>query len=130
MNDNFTVLLVEDSPIMRSLIADMLRQADVGMVIEARDGRGALEALERETVHLVLSDWNMRPMNGMHLLQAMRAIPAKANIPFIMMTGEPSPTTISQAVAAGVAGFLPKPFGREQLLQIVTQIKAEAMQAA
>lgn len=130
MSDDFSILLVEDSTIMRSLIAEMLRQISGGSVIEAHDGHAALESLHQRPVSLVLSDWNMRPMNGMRLLHTMRAIPALADIPFIMMTGEPSPSTISQAVTAGVAGFLPKPFGREQLKQIVEQVKADATKAA
>lgn len=130
MSDQFTILLVEDSALMRSLVSDMLRPAGSFVVIETAEGEAALAVLRRQRVDLVLSDWNMQPMNGMQLLQVMQADPALATIPFVMMTGEQTPQTVTQAVAAGVAGFLTKPFGRDQLAKVVTRIVTARRQAA
>ncbi|HLO77485.1 MAG TPA: response regulator [Magnetospirillum sp.] len=121
MDDQFTILLVEDNALMRSLIRDMLRAATQFVVVEARDGSAALEILRQRQVDMVLSDWNMLPMNGLQLLHAMRTEPELASIPFVMMTGEFNPQTATQAVAAGVADFLTKPFGRDQLAKTITK---------
>lgn len=130
MSDEFTILLVEDSALMRSLIQDMLRPAGRFVVVEAAEGGAALEILQHRRVDLVLSDWNMQPVNGLQLLQAMRADPAYAAIPFVMMTGEHAPQTVSHAIAAGVAGVLTKPFGRDQLAKVLTRIIVTRPQAA
>lgn len=129
--DQFTILLAEDSVLMRSLIRDMLlRPAGQFAILDAGDGREALDILRRQPVSMVLSDWNMQPMNGLQLLQEMRADPVLAGIPFVMMTGEQTPQTISHAVAAGVVGFLTKPFGRDQLAKIITRVITSRPHAA
>lgn len=130
MSDQFTILLAEDSALMRSLIRDMLRPAAQFHVVEANDGAAALDILRTRHVDMVLSDWNMQPMNGMQLLQAMRADAHLCAIPFVMMTGEPTPQTATHAVAAGVAGFLTKPFGRDQLAKVITRIITRRPRAA
>lgn len=130
MTDRFTILLAEDSVLMRSLIRDMLRPAEQFAVVEASDGVEALEILRRQPVSVVLSDWNMQPMNGLQLLQAMRADPVLEAIPFILMTGEQTPQTVTHAVAAGVAGFLTKPFGRDQLAKALTRVIVAGTRAA
>ncbi|MCR6630669.1 MAG: response regulator [Magnetospirillum sp.] len=130
MDEGFTILVVEDSALMRSLVRQMLSQATPCTILDAADGVAALEILRQRGADLVLSDWNMQPMDGLHLLQAMRADPALAEVPFVMMTGEQTPQTIMHAVAAGVAGFLTKPFGREQLARTVLRIRANRIQAA
>ncbi len=130
MADQFTILLVEDSVLMRSLVCDMLRPAERFTVLEAAEGQAALDHLRRQRVDLVLSDWNMQPVNGLQLLQSMRADRELADIPFVMMTGEQTPQTITHAVAAGVAGFLAKPFGRDQLAKLLTRIITSRPKAA
>lgn len=130
MSDHFTILLAEDSVLMRSLIRDMLRPAAQFEVVEAKDGGTALEILRSRQVDMVLSDWNMQPMNGLQLLQAMRADPELCKVPFIMMTGEHTPQTVSYAVAAGVAAFLTKPFGRDQLAKVITRVITRRPRAA
>ncbi len=130
MTDRFTILLAEDSALMRSLIRDMLRPAEQFTVIEAANGQQALEVLREQHVDMVLSDWNMQPMNGLQLLHAMRGDANLAEVPFVLMTGEQTPQTITHAVAAGVAGFLTKPFGRDQLAKLITRVIVKRSHAA
>lgn len=130
MSDQFTILLAEDSVLMRSLIRDMLRPAAQFAVVEAGDGSAALDILRSQRIDMVLSDWNMQPMNGLQLLQAVRADARLCAIPFIMMTGEQTPQTVTHAVAAGVAGFLTKPFGRDQLAKLITRVITRRPHAA
>lgn len=100
---------------MRLLVRQMLRTLGITQIVEANDGSTALQALRDETVDLVLSDWNMIPMTGLQLLLALREEPATASIPFIMITGEHSTEHVTRARAAGVNGYLVKPFGVDQL---------------
>lgn len=130
MSDKFTILLAEDSALMRALIRDMLRPAGQIALLEAGDGSAALNLLRSQPVDMVLSDWNMQPMNGLQLLQAMHADPALSHIPFVMMTGEPTPQTATHAISAGVAGFLTKPFGRDQLAKAITRVITRRPRAA
>lgn len=130
MSDQFTILLVEDSVLMRALIRDMMRPATQIAWVDASDGAAALEILRRQPIDMVLSDWNMHPMNGLQLLQTMRGDPALSHVPFVMMTGEPTPQTATHAIAAGVAAFLTKPFGRDQLAKAITRIITRRPRAA
>jgi len=127
---HFTILLVEDSALMRRLVHEMLRAIGPFTVVEATDGTEALAVLERQPVDLVLSDWIMEPMDGLHLLQAMRSRLGIAGIPFVMMTAEQSPQTIAGAVAAGVTDYLSKPFSREQLAKVVARSLGGQVRAA
>ena len=110
------VLLVDDSAVMRKVIARSLRQAglDVGEIIEAGDGLEALAALEahRDT-DLVLSDWNMPNMNGVDFVAQARV--KGFEVPIIMVTTESGDDRISQATEAGANGFLHKPFTPDRL---------------
>lgn len=121
-----TVLLVEDSALMRQLLADMLRPAEFYSVLEAAEGGAALDVLHRQPVDLVLADWNMNPVNGLQLFRSMRADPGLAAIPFVLMTGDHTPERAVQAIQAGVNAFLAKPFGRDQLSKAVAMALGQA----
>jgi len=126
----FTILLVEDSPLMRRLVREMLNGIGRFTIVEAADGGEALAVLERQPVDLVLSDLNMQPMDGLQLLQAMRGRLGIAGIPFIMMTSEQAPQNVAGAVAAGVNFYLTKPFSRDQLAKVVARITGGQVKAA
>jgi|AGTN01.1.fsa_nt_gi Response regulator containing CheY-like receiver, AAA-type ATPase, and DNA-binding domains len=130
VTEDFTILLVDDSALMRRLVREMLRTIGHFRVIEAANGVEALHRLDEGRVDLVLSDWNMLPVDGLDLLRAMRARPGLGRILFIMMTGEQTPSTIADAVAAGVSGYLTKPFDRRQLSKLVQQALAGRLIAA
>lgn len=112
---NLRALLAEDIPAMRMLVRQMLRSLGIEQIIEAIDGSTALHALQENPVDLILSDWNMIPMTGIQLLTAVRADRKLAHIPFIMITGEHSSNYVTRARAAGVDGYLIKPFGMDKL---------------
>lgn len=130
VTEDFTILLVEDSALMRRLVREMLRTFGHFRVIEAANGIDALHILDERQVDLVLADWHMRPLDGLDLLRAMRALPGRSHIPFILMTGEQTPATIAGAVAAGVSAYLTKPFDRQQLGKLVRQGVAGQLYAA
>jgi len=113
----FNVLIVDDSSTMRKIVLRNLKQTglDVGEVYQAGDGQEALAMLADNTVHLILSDWNMPNMDGLGLVQAVRSNPDNAHIRIIMITTEGGETKVDEAIAAGANGYVKKPFTADDL---------------
>jgi two-component system, chemotaxis family, chemotaxis protein CheY len=109
------ILIVDDYSRMLRIIRNLLRQLGYEQVEEASDGASALEKLRQKPFSLVISDWNMEPMSGLELLRQVRADPALAALPFIMVTAEARAAKIAEAERAGVNGYIIKPFGAEAL---------------
>jgi len=108
------VLLVDDSGVMRKIIARALSSLWIDEVVEAGDGVEALDAFgDGEGFDLVLTDWNMPNMNGLELVQAIRAKGTK--IPIMMITTETEKTQVVKAIQAGVNDYLVKPFDQDML---------------
>lgn len=106
------VLIVDDSSTMRKIVTRCLRQAglDFENIFEAGDGQEALQALQKETVHLVLSDINMPNMDGLSFLRAKKEIEAIKNIPVVMISTETGDDIIGEAKSLGARGSIKKPF--------------------
>jgi len=108
------VLLVDDEPSIRTLLARMLAVAyDVDTSI---DGESALHKLQEPGVHydLLISDLNMPGMDGLELIREVRRI--DTDLPVIIITGYSNESSAIEAVNLGVAGYLTKPFGAPQVL--------------
>lgn len=107
------VLVVDDSRVMRQIVIRTLRQAGHGghEIIEAENGRHALERVRDDVPDLVLSDWNMPEMSGLDLLDRLRS--AGSTVPFGFVTSEGSEDMRSRAAAAGASFLIAKPFTPE-----------------
>ncbi len=112
---NMNVLIVDDYRTMLRIIRTLLRQLNFTNIEEASDGAEALQKLRRNDFGLVISDWNMEPMNGIQLLREVRADPRLQHIPFIMVTAESKSENMITAREAGVSSYLVKPFNAETL---------------
>jgi len=111
------VLVVEDHPTLRQAILLVLR--DAGMVVEeAANGDVALVALRRERPDAILLDMNIPGASGPEVLTAIRADPATAGIPVIVMTATGDEGR-SAAMALGAVDYLTKPFSSHALLRSV-----------
>jgi two-component system chemotaxis response regulator CheY len=110
-----SILVVDDSPIMRKIVVRTLRQAGYGEheIREAGDGVEALSEIRGREPAVVLSDWNMPNMNGLDLLRAIRE--ENCRVPFGFVTSESNVEQKSQAAAAGAAFLLSKPFTADEL---------------
>lgn len=104
------ILIADDSRVMRQIVSRTLRQAgfDGHDVVEATNGREALDVIASEEPDLVLSDWNMPEMSGIELLRALRA--QGTGVPFGFVTSEGSPEMREKAHAAGALFLIAKPF--------------------
>jgi two-component system chemotaxis response regulator CheY len=119
------ILIVDDSGVVRSVVRKLLTQLGFRSVDEASDGATALAKISAKHFDLVISDWNMEPMNGEELLGEVRANEKYANLRFIMMTAESSIDKIIKAKHAGVSCFINKPFRAQGLQAKILLINAE-----
>ncbi len=116
MNDQVTVLLVEDFEFTRKAEIQVLQHLGYATVVEAGDGESALKILGKRTdIDLIISDWNMPGLDGYKLLEAVRSDDAYKNVPFIIATAQGERSQAEKAKLAGVSAFITKPFGAEEL---------------
>jgi len=111
------VLIVDDSAAIRKILQRVLAQTDVPInrVLEAGDGREALNLLRTEKINLVLSDINMPNMDGLQFLTEVRANDEWKSLPVLMITTEGSQAKVMEAVQLGATGYVRKPFTAEQI---------------
>ena len=107
-----TVLLVDDSVLMRKVILRVLKMADVEFesVLEAGDGNEALNLLRANQVALIMCDINMPVMSGLQLLQHIKQENLAIGVPIVMVTTENSEPQVRQAILAGAKAYIRKPF--------------------
>lgn len=122
LNQDMTILAVDDFSTMRRIMRNMLRQLGYNNILEADDGVTALSTLKQEKVDFVISDWNMPQMTGLELLKAIRADDSLKNIPVLMVTAEALKENIVEAVKAGVNNYVVKPFTAETLKEKIEAI--------
>ena len=115
MDLSMTVLVVDDFATMRRILKNIFRQIGIENIIEADDGTTALEALKKNKIDLIVSDWNMPKMTGLELLKTVRASDEHKHIPFLMVTAEAQKQNVLDAVQAGVSNYVVKPFTAEQI---------------
>lgn len=116
-----TILAVDDSPSLRSMVSFTLKGAGY-TVIEAVDGLDAFGKAKQQTVNLVLTDQNMPNMDGLTLIRNLRALPAYKSVPILVLTTEASDAMKSAGRAAGATGWLVKPFDPQKLLEVVRKV--------
>ena len=111
MEDEFArILLVDDHAFFRKIVRKMLGDLGYVNMDEASSGIDALGMVGAKSYRLVISDWNMAPMDGLALLKHVRSSHRFATMPFIMVTAMSDKKFASVARDAGATHFLTKPF--------------------
>ena len=108
-----TVLVVEDNAQMRRFIADAL--AAEHRVLAVADGEQALAAARRAAPDLVVTDLMMPRLGGDQLVQAMRAEPALADVPVLVVSAKDDPALRTRLLDARVQDYVTKPFSAQEL---------------
>jgi len=124
------VLVVDDYSTMIRIIRNLLRQLGFADIDDANNGSTALAKMRDKRYGLVISDWNMEPTSGYELLQQVRADPALAETPFIMVTAESKTENVIAAKKAGVNNYIVKPFNAQTLKAKIEAVFAEPEEAA
>ena len=111
----FNILIVDDSSTTRMMISRSLQLArvPVGTLTEAADGEAALALLQESWVDVVIADINMPVMNGIEMMQRMKADEELKSIPIIVISTEGSSERIESLQALGVSAYVRKPFTPE-----------------
>ncbi len=120
-------LIVDDEVFMIGLIDRMLKQCNAGMIMKANDGGTALRSIKDNftQVDCIISDFNMKPINGLQFLQGVRVginpkIPRDQ--PFIMLTGHGETEVVKTAIALDVSGYVVKPVAPDKLVQTIEKV--------
>ncbi|CAG2157485.1 chemotaxis response regulator CheY [Cupriavidus numazuensis] len=122
MDKNIKILVVDDFPTMRRIIRNLLKELGFNNVDEAEDGAAGLEKAKDGSFQFVISDWNMPNMDGLSMLQAIRADAAIGKTPVLMVTAEAKKENIIAAAQAGANGYVVKPFTAATLDEKITKI--------
>jgi len=107
MNQVTKVLIVDDEEKTRQLMIETLSALGYS-TFGARDGEEALSILEQQKMDLVITDIKMPKMNGLSLLESIKA--KETSLPVLLITGYNFNYTMEQALQKGADGFLAKPF--------------------
>jgi two-component system chemotaxis response regulator CheY len=126
VSKNLRFLVVDDFSTMRRIVKNLLHELGYPNVQEADDGQSALPMLKSGGFDFLVTDWNMPGMPGLDLLKAVRADPALAKMPVLMLTAEAKREQIVEAAQAGVNGYVIKPFTAITLKEKIDKILGQA----
>lgn len=115
------IATVDDSASVRQMVSFTLKGAGYE-VVECCDGKDALTKIDGAGINMVITDLNMPNMNGLELIQALRAKPDFKFMPIVFLTTESQPEKKQAAKEAGATGWIVKPFKPDQLLSVVKKV--------
>ena len=116
------ILVVEDSPMTRSLIVSSLEEIGDFTVIEAANGFQALRKLPEVTPDLVITDINMPDINGLEVVRFVKQSGNFKHIPVIIVTTEGRDVDKERGLRLGADRYLIKPFEPEDLQRFVQEL--------
>lgn len=113
------ILIVDDDELNRKILIEILTHADFE-VVEAEDGKEALQALENDSsIKIILLDRMMPNMNGMEFMDRFSTKAEWRNKKVIMQTAANQPKDVIEGNATGVYYYLTKPFDEDIVLSVV-----------
>lgn len=124
MQQQGTVLVVEDSPMFRRMLSDMLQSLGYTRVLEAFSGEAAKELLAEQRPDLVCLDLTLPDISGYEVCEHIRATPGLQDVPVLMISARAQTMDRAQAEEAGASGYLIKPFTPDELRQQVERVMA------
>ena len=119
-----SVLIVDDDPFIRKLITTTLEDVADFELVEAADGREAVEAAARDRPDIVFLDIQMPHMDGLEACRRLRAAPETARATIVILTAAAGDDAEREAETAGADLFLTKPFSPLELLTLVHELGA------
>jgi two-component system chemotaxis response regulator CheY len=102
-------LVVDDSATMRRIVVNSLQRIGFTDVVEAADGREALDKLDA-SIGFIITDWNMPNMGGVELAREVRAREGFQTLPMLMVTARSVREDIMTALESGLNYYIVKPF--------------------
>ena len=123
MNKNVSILLIDDNDITREVLRVVLRGEGYNVVGEATDGGSGLEMALKLRPDIILLDVVMPKISGLEILPKMKDLVPEARI--LMVTANKDQETVSEAVKAGIHGFIVKPFNAQKIIDTVAGVVAK-----
>ena len=124
------ILIVEDSPTMRTLLTSALEDLGIPVkVTEADSGFEALRQLPRESYDLIVTDINMPDINGLELISFVRNNDTYRAIPLVIVSTEGSERDRDKGVGLGADAYLVKPFETDELKDVVRELLTRTRRA-
>ena len=120
--NNRTILVVDDDPLIRRLIATTLEDVSGFDLVQAEDGQAALETAAGVRPEIVFLDIDMPRMDGITACARLRAAPETSESTIVMLTAASDDAAERRASEAGADLFLTKPFSPLDLLRLVDRI--------
>jgi two-component system, chemotaxis family, chemotaxis protein CheY len=120
----YTVLIVDDSPVMRGFIRRVMGLSgfEVGECWEAANGEEALLELKEHAIDVILTDINMPKMNGEEFLKRLSAEGTLRKVPALVISTDATKQRILRMLALGAEGYMTKPFSPESLREELERI--------
>jgi two-component system, chemotaxis family, chemotaxis protein CheY len=118
----YKVLIVEDSPTMRQLIAFALKRLRGISIVEASDGVDGLKKLSAEKFDLIFTDINMPIMDGLKLVSLVRNDAGYKVTPIVVITTEGAQEDRERALALGANDYITKPIQANRILDIARDL--------
>ena len=122
-------LIIDDSATMRRIVVNSLQRIGVTDVVEASDGREALNKFD-SSVGFIITDWNMPNMAGVDFARAIRARDDGKSVPILMMTTRSLREDIITALESGVNNYVVKPFTPQVLKEKIDALATPGAAAA
>jgi len=121
---DLNILVVDDSQMVRAVIAKTLQLAEVPVkeLFQAANGKEALDILGDNWIDLVFADINMPVMTGVEMIETMHKDGLLQTVPVIIVSSDGSSTRMDQLKAKGVTAYIRKPFTPELLKSVVDDI--------
>lgn len=122
MQKNIKILVLDDYATMRKIIINLLSELGFANAYEVESAEQAFEELSKQSIDLLIVDWNMPMMSGLELVKKIRADKLLRQLPILMITAEAKREQINAAADAGVNGYIVKPFTAQTLLARIEKI--------
>ena len=122
LRDQLRILVVDDMSTSRGLITQALDEMGISNVSTADNGKTAIQVLSKRPAHLVISDYNMPVMDGLHLLHHLRVGERTKGVGFILITGRMEQEIIDKGKKLGMNNFLNKPFQPNDLRRCIEAV--------
>ena len=121
---NITILILDRDARMLTNIKNVLIDLGFQRIFMGRDGREGLDLMERERIQLIITDWDMGPINGIDFVNLIRNIPDPQYrvIPVIMLTARAEIEDVKVARDSGITEFVAKPFTVKRLVDRIIAI--------
>jgi two-component system, chemotaxis family, chemotaxis protein CheY len=116
-----TIMTADDSMSIRQMVKFILNKEGYE-ILEASNGEDAECKLDANNVHMLITDLNMPKMDGIELIKKVRAKPKYKFMPIIMLTTESEHSKVLEGKAAGLTGWIIKPFRPDQLIGVVKKV--------